>query len=251
MERVRRAAEILQLSELLDRKPSQLSGGQRQRAAIGRAIVRDPKVFLFDEPLSNLDAKLRAEMRIEIKKLHQRLGATMVYVTHDQIEAMTVADEIAVMNGGVIEQLADPQTLYDLPETRFVAGFIGSPAMNFLDGEIVHATGAVAAAVGGHRLPLDHYPFRERIEAGRPVVVGIRPEKIGPAAAMDGDFVAEVTPDFREPMGADTLVWFDFAGRPVSARLSPPTVPAARQPLRLAFDLSTVSLFDPATGQRL
>ncbi|MCB9946072.1 MAG: ABC transporter ATP-binding protein [Geminicoccaceae bacterium] len=250
-EKVRFASELLQIAHLLDRKPSQLSGGQRQRVAIGRALVRDAGLFLFDEPLSNLDAKLRAEMRVEIKRLHQKLGITTIYVTHDQIEAMTMATKIAVMNGGVIEQLADPETVYETPATRFVADFVGSPGMNFLEAELAGSNGGIVARIGNHSLPLDSYPFARRPEQGQKVVFGLRPEKVRPLSEMDAPFDVELATELQEPMGADTLAWFRLAGQPLSARLNPASAHAAERSVRLGFDLSAVSLFDPQSGQRL
>ena len=177
MRRVDWARKLLQIDELLDRKPSQLSGGQRQRVAIGRALVQQAKVFLFDEPLSNLDAKLRTEMRVELKRLHKELGATIVYVTHDQIEAMTLATRIAVMRAGRIEQYAAPDDLYEAPATLFVASFVGSPAMNFLPGRLLPGD-APAVQVGSAKLPLNGYRFRSSPAPGQDVVVGIRPEHV-------------------------------------------------------------------------
>src|SRR5215472_13094174 len=201
--RVDWAATLLQIDELLDRKPSQLSGGQRQRVAIGRALVQQAKVFLFDEPLSNLDAKLRTEMRVELKRLHKELGATIVYVTHDQIEAMTLATRIAVMRAGRIEQYAAPDDLYETPQTLFVASFVGSPAMNFMPGRLV--SGAVQ--VGSARLPLNGYRFRTRPTDGYEVVVGVRPEHVVLARDEPYDRTIEAEALFMEPMGADTLGW--------------------------------------------
>src|SRR5262245_1870717 len=210
--RIARTAEILQIEPLLHRKPSQLSGGQRQRVAIGRALVRDVDVFLFDEPLSNLDAKLRSELRVEIKRLHQKLANTMVYVTHDQIEAMTLADRIAVMRDGRIQQLAAPHEIYSHPVNRFVAGFIGSPQMNFLTGDLDAGPPPVFRS-GELRVPLDRYAFAARGAAGGRCVLGVRPESIaiGADAAARG-FSCEVEIEIVEPMGADTLVWTKLGG---------------------------------------
>src|ERR1700761_2261431 len=196
--RVDWAAKLLQIDELLDRKPSQLSGGQRQRVAIGRALVQQAKVFLFDEPLSNLDAKLRTEMRVELKRLHKELGATIIYVTHDQIEAMTLASRIAVMRAGRIEQYAAPDDLYEAPATLFVASFVGSPAMNFMRGELV---GGVARAVrfGATTLPLNGYAFRDGQHA-RDVVIGVRPEHISLAQDTAADATVDAETLFMEPM---------------------------------------------------
>src|SRR5690349_19934392 len=212
--RIARAAEILQIEPLLQRKPSALSGGQRQRVAIGRALVRDVDVFLFDEPLSNLDAKLRSELRVEIKLLHRRLQNTMIYVTHDQIEAMTLADRIAVMKGGVIQQLDAPQTIYNRPVNRFVAGFLGSPAMNFIEGQL-EAGDVAAFTADGVSIPLGRYEFdKDRGSAGKPCVFGIRPEHVAFGdAARAMPFTAESAVEIVEPMGSDTLVWTKLGGR--------------------------------------
>jgi multiple sugar transport system ATP-binding protein len=241
--RVAWAASLLQIDELLDRRPSQLSGGQRQRVAIGRALVQQAKVFLFDEPLSNLDAKLRAEMRVELKRLHQELGATMIYVTHDQIEAMTLATRIAVMRAGRIEQYAAPHDLYEAPETLFVAGFVGSPAMNFMRGRVAPD----AVQLGSARLPLRGYRFRSQPADGQEVIVGIRPEHV--MLAPDGSIEAHTL--FMEPMGADTLGWFQFGEQRLSARLVPQMARGLSGRVRLQFLTEHLSLFDPSTEARL
>src|SRR5690606_34299724 len=194
--RIAWAAKLLQIEALLQRKPAQLSGGQRQRVAIGRALVKNVGVFLFDEPLSNLDAKLRTEMRLEIKKLHDELKSTIVYVTHDQIEAMTMATKIAVMDGGVIQQFGMPDEIYSNPKNLFVAGFIGSPAMNLRRGRLNAANGKIKAEVEGIELDLDKYGFQSRPEDGRPIVVGLRPEHFG----EPGDGVADPTATFELPV---------------------------------------------------
>jgi multiple sugar transport system ATP-binding protein len=236
-ERVAKAAGILGLAELLDRYPRQLSGGQRQRVAMGRAIVRNPQVFLFDEPLSNLDAKLRVQMRTEIKELHQRLKTTSVYVTHDQIEAMTMADKIVVMNGGRVEQIGSPLDLYDNPANLFVAGFIGSPAMNFLDGR---CHGDTIRVGDGIELPAP----KSQLPAGREVVVGVRPEHLAVAGV---GVPAEVV--VVEPTGADTQIYCKVAGKEVTA------VVRERHPFRpgeiVHFTPQLTFLFDPASGARL
>jgi multiple sugar transport system ATP-binding protein len=248
--RVEWASRLLQIEELLDRKPSQLSGGQRQRVAIGRALVQQAKVFLFDEPLSNLDAKLRTEMRVELKRLHKELGATIIYVTHDQIEAMTLATGIAVMRGGRIEQYAVPDTLYEQPETLFVAGFVGSPAMNFITARLVGGT-SPAALLGSTLIPLNGYRPRGPLQHERDVVVGVRPEHV---VLVDDDanvHAIEAETLFMEPMGADTLGWFRFGDQRISARLSPQRARAINGRVRLAFVLDHISLFDPASEARL
>jgi multiple sugar transport system ATP-binding protein len=248
--RVEWAANLLQINELLDRRPSELSGGQRQRVAIGRALVQNSKLFLFDEPLSNLDAKLRTEMRVELKRLHKELDATIIYVTHDQIEAMTLATRIAVMRAGRIEQYAVPGTLYEVPETLFVAGFVGSPAMNFLTGQLLTGT-TPAVRVEAAILSLDGYRFRTAPTKERELIVGIRPEHV----ALAGDNAPErtIAADtlFMEPMGADTLGWFQFGTQRLSARLAPQRARTINGGVQLTFDLERISLFDPATGARL
>jgi multiple sugar transport system ATP-binding protein len=248
--RVDWASQLLQIGELLDRKPSQLSGGQRQRVAIGRALVQQANVFLFDEPLSNLDAKLRTEMRVELKRLHKELGATIIYVTHDQIEAMTLATRIAVMRGGRIEQYAVPDTLYERPETLFVAGFVGSPAMNFLAGKLVGGD-TPAARIGSTLLPLNGYRFRNLPGEPRDVVVGIRPEHVTLATDAANEHAIEAETLFMEPMGADTLGWFKFGEQRMAARLSPQVARGVNGRVRLAFAFEHVSLFDPFSEMRL
>ena len=242
-ERVTEAARILEIEQLLDRRPRQLSGGQRQRVAMGRAIVRDPQVFLFDEPLSNLDAKLRVQMRTEIKELHQRLKTTTVYVTHDQIEAMTMADKIVVMNGGRVEQIGAPLELYDRPVNVFVAGFIGSPAMNFLKGAI-RANGTVGfEGPGGARLPLVTAPGGSD---GRPAVYGVRPEHF--TIADDG---TEADILVVEPTGSETQVIAKLGGEHVVAVFRERHLFSPGDKVRLRADPSLVHLFDETTGKRL
>ncbi len=240
--RVEEAAMILGLMEYLRRYPRQLSGGQRQRVAMGRAIVRKPEVFLFDEPLSNLDAKLRVAMRTEIKALHQRLKTTSVYVTHDQIEAMTMADKIVVMNAGRVEQIGSPLELYDDPANQFVAGFIGSPAMNFLAGRLARNGAGFAVAVGGGvHLPI---PVRAAIPEGREVVVGVRPEHF---AVADDGVPAEVV--VVEPTGADTQIFCKLAGVDVTAVVRERHTFQPGAAVRLKPQLTY--LFDPSSGARL
>ncbi|MCZ7660044.1 MAG: sn-glycerol-3-phosphate ABC transporter ATP-binding protein UgpC [Xanthobacteraceae bacterium] len=241
--RVRRAAEILGLIPYLERYPRQLSGGQRQRVAMGRAIVRDPQVFLFDEPLSNLDAKLRVAMRTEIKELHQRLKTTTVYVTHDQIEAMTMADKIVVMHDGIVEQMGRPLELYDRPDNLFVAGFIGSPAMNFLKGHIRGNGGLAFEGPGGVRLPLAVAPGASE---GRPAVYGVRPEHF--ALADDG---ADAEIQVVEPTGSEIQVVAKVGGEEVIAvfRERHQFNPGDR--IRLKPDPRLVHLFDEPSGKRL
>ncbi|TPM31876.1 ABC transporter ATP-binding protein [Mesorhizobium sp. B2-3-4] len=249
--RIARAAEILQIEPLLQRKPAALSGGQRQRVAIGRALVRDVDVFLFDEPLSNLDAKLRSELRVEIKLLHRKLQNTMIYVTHDQIEAMTLADRIAVMKGGVIQQLDAPQTIYNRPVNRFVAGFLGSPAMNFIEGQMETGTPAVFKA-GDLAIPLDRYDFESAGKGGGPCVFGIRPEHvIFGEAANSMPFVTDATVEIVEPMGSDTLVWTKLGDRNFSFRVEAEKTLRNGDPIRIGFDPARASLFDTPSGNRM
>jgi multiple sugar transport system ATP-binding protein len=244
-ERVKRAAEILGLGALLDRYPRQLSGGQRQRVAMGRAIVRDPQVFLFDEPLSNLDAKLRVQMRTEIKELHQRLKTTSIYVTHDQIEAMTMADKIVVMRDGIVEQIGGPLELYDRPANTFVAGFIGSPAMNMLPGVGRAGNGALRIEFAdASTLPLPH---GAAARDGQPVLYGIRPEHF---AVNHGVGVkAEVV--VVEPTGADTQLYCRYLDREITATVRDRTDCKPGDRITLAPDLARAHLFDAASGQRL
>ena len=255
-QRVREAAEILGIEPILDRKPKQLSGGQRQRVAIGRAIVRKPQVFLFDEPLSNLDAKLRVQMRKEISKLHRRLGNTVVYVTHDQVEAMTMGDRIVVLNAGYVQQIDTPLNLYEHPRNRFVAGFIGSPAMNFFDGTIVRDGGLRFRTRGG-AIDLVLAGDQERGLApheGRPVIVGVRPESIAPAngaGATSNTAASTFQLDLVEPIGNEMLVHAHAGEHEVTARVTPQPLPEPGQELRLAFDLGKLHFFDPQTEEVL
>jgi sn-glycerol 3-phosphate transport system ATP-binding protein len=240
--KVKRAAGILELAPLLERKPKQLSGGQRQRVAMGRAIVREPAVFLFDEPLSNLDAKLRVQMRFEIQKLHRNLGTTSMYVTHDQVEAMTLAQRMIVMNAGRAEQIGTPMEVYENPASVFVAGFIGSPAMNFLDGKS-DGNGRVALDGGGS------VPVAAKLAAGREVTVGIRPEHLMPAKPSDANVVGSV--EMVEALGADTLVHVSVAGRTTIARLPSGAAVAVGEPIALAATRDRVYVFDAESGARV
>jgi multiple sugar transport system ATP-binding protein len=247
--RVDEAAKVLQIGHLLDRKPGQLSGGQRQRVAMGRAIVRDPKVFLFDEPLSNLDAQLRAEMRIEIKKLHQRFKNTVVYVTHDQVEAMTLADRIAVMKGGIVEQLGTPDEIYNHPRSLFVAGFTGSPPMNFAacvvarDGQTLVLDGGVSVDVPKER--------RASVAGvkGRSMRFGIRPEHISVANKNAGGIEAQVI--LTEPLGSDTLALLHFGAIELTGRFPPDTGLKPGMKVRVSLAMSKFHLFDEETGLAL
>ena len=241
--RVDEAANMLGISHLLDRRPGQLSGGQRQRVAMGRAIVRRPQVFLFDEPLSNLDAKLRGQVRTEIKKLHQQLGTTIIYVTHDQVEAMTLADRIVILRGGDIEQVGTPDEVYNRPNSVFVGGFVGSPAMNFARAKV--QSGCLHFA-SGDRLSLDVMRAgREPLQDGREVIVGIRPEHFGPVS--DPAMALSVKVQVVEPLGSDTLVHFDVGGDMLTARMSPETRPDVGAEFRIGVDPAKIHLFDAAS----
>jgi multiple sugar transport system ATP-binding protein len=251
--RVGRAAEMLQLEPLLERKPMALSGGQRQRVAIGRALVRDVDVFLFDEPLSNLDAKLRAELRVEIKRLHQRLGNTMIYVTHDQIEALTLADRIAVMKGGVIQQLDDPHTIYNEPKNLYVASFIGSPTMNFIKGEIGGTAAAPSIAIGKGKVALIDYVAKSKLVIGQKVVFGARPEHLRINAGNEPGLseAFDATVDLVEPMGSDSLVWLKLADQILSARIESSKIYKPDEKIKVRFRVGLASLFDAGSSERL
>jgi multiple sugar transport system ATP-binding protein len=251
--RVTEAARLLDITDLIDRKPKQLSGGQRQRVAMGRAIVRNPKVFLFDEPLSNLDAQLRVQMRIEIKKVHQKVRTTTVYVTHDQVEAMTLADRVVVMNKGRIEQIGAPNELYHNPATRFVAGFIGSPAMNFLPCSLedvggklnIRLTDRFAFPVPGARAArYQNIPRDDRL------LVGIRPEHISEASPHPAPGVEpfDTVLDVTEPMGMETLVYFTLEGVQICGRVNPNSAAREGAPMRLAVDLNNMHLLNETSG---
>ncbi|MBO9101672.1 MULTISPECIES: ABC transporter ATP-binding protein [unclassified Rhizobium] len=250
VERVLWAAQLLQIEPLLDRKPSQLSGGQRQRVAIGRALVRKTNLFLFDEPLSNLDAKLRTEMRVEIKELHKRLGATFVYVTHDQVEAMTLASRIAIMHGGKIEQYASPEEVYERPASLFVAGFIGSPPMNLLPATLKSRSDGFDALAGDQVLSVDGYAFTVTPSDGQPVLLGVRPENVvigglGGMATLDAQIVV------IEPLGSDTLVWVDCAGKRMAVRVPPKDAKGLSGGIRLGFSIDNLSIFSQESELRL
>ncbi len=250
---VKEAAKILDLTPLLDRKPKALSGGQRQRVAMGRAIVRNPKVFLMDEPLSNLDAKLRVQMRVEISKLHQRLGATIIYVTHDQVEAMTLGTRIVVMKDGVIQQVDTPQNLYEKPQNLFVAGFIGSPQMNFMDA-VVKVEGDVASLeFAGHKMPLTAEKSKKLIAGGydgKTVVMGIRPEDI-----YDSEMFIESSPQsvftstvkVYELLGAEVYLYFDLEQFPITARVDSKTTARPGDTVKFAIDVEKIHVFDKET----
>ncbi|HZF17490.1 MAG TPA: ABC transporter ATP-binding protein [Steroidobacteraceae bacterium] len=246
--RVRKTAQLLQLESLLERKPAQLSGGQRQRVAIGRALVRDARIFLLDEPLSNLDAGLRAELRRELKLLHQRLGATMIHVTHDQVEAMTLATRIAVMRGGRILQVGVPAEVYARPLNRFVAGFLGSPAINFVPGIVQDVGGALGAVANGCRVELAHYAWSDpRPAHGREVTLAIRPEHI--RLAERGAFEGRVT--LVEPMGNQQVAWIDWGGNLLSCLSHDAREFRADEAVRFDVDATKLSLFDNDSERRL
>ncbi|KJE37007.1 sugar ABC transporter ATPase [Thalassospira sp. HJ] len=253
-------AKLLQIEALLDRKPSQLSGGQRQRVAMGRALVRDPDIFLFDEPLSNLDAKLRVDMRTEIKKLHQRLGSTIVYVTHDQIEAMTLASRIAVMKDGILQQFDTPQNIYERPNNMFVAGFIGSPSMNFINATLSEDNGKLAVTIPRDGdpivLPLFEAPESYHGYVGKDVVFGIRPEALthkrtgsDEPGSQYVNFESKV--EVIEPTGADTMTVIEIAGKEIVARVRPDRQPTPGESMTFSADMSQISLFDPDTELRI
>ena len=257
---VTKVAEMLQISHLLKRRPSQLSGGQRQRVAMGRALVRNPQVFLFDEPLSNLDAKLRVDMRTEIKRLHQRMGTTIVYVTHDQIEAMTLASQIAVLKEGVLQQFGAPAEIYNRPANMFVADFMGSPAMNLIPARLDNSSGRLAVSIGRGEapslmVPLKLPPNRLSQHAGQEIIFGIRPEALTDADSADrnaqdvfeGDCLIEVV----EPAGSDTFAVTRLGGKQIIARLRADANVKAGQTARLVFNLDKAVFFDQASGERI
>ncbi|THB70727.1 MAG: sn-glycerol-3-phosphate ABC transporter ATP-binding protein UgpC [Desulfobulbaceae bacterium] len=256
-EQIKKVSEILQIEDLLERKPSQLSGGQRQRVAMGRAIARDPLVFLFDEPLSNLDAKLRVEMRAEIKKLHQRLGTTIVYVTHDQIEAMTMADRIAIMKDGIVQQFDSPNGVYSNPNNLFVAGFIGSPSMNFIPVKFEEQGGQRGATLTNTKDQTFFIPLTNGSDypVGQSAIMGIRPENI--TDTNEGlesrqqiiELVAEVK--VTEPTGPDTLIHVEFNGTEVICRSCPEFAAEAGASMKFALDTTKILFFDPESGMRL
>jgi multiple sugar transport system ATP-binding protein len=247
--RVKEAADILGIGELLKRKPRQLSGGQRQRVALGRAIVRHPRVFLFDEPLSNLDAKLRVQMRVELKKLHLRLGTTAIYVTHDQVEAMTLGDRVVVMKDGVVQQVGEPLELYNTPANKFVAGFIGSPAMNFANVKLTEANGSLLAENAGLRIKLpDEIAHRVRAQSSRDVTLGIRPEDItvaGPSDSPDLTFDAAV--EVLEQLGSEIILDTRVGDGMMVASVEPTTKVKLHDTLRLAMRPSRLHVFDQKT----
>jgi multiple sugar transport system ATP-binding protein len=256
--RVRTASEILGLNSFLDRRPKALSGGQRQRVAVGRAIVRQPKLFLFDEPLSNLDATLRVSMRAELIKLHKRLKATMIYVTHDQVEAMSMGDRLIVLKDGVVQQIGTPLEIYNRPANQFVAGFIGSPPMNFIDCELIEQDGHFVINGDGLRvkLPADNNAaLKTSGSSGNlPVVLGIRPEDISERNAHSSkvdDNVINARVDFLEPLGNEVIATCSLAGHEIIVRLNPRTNAKSDEMIELFLDMERARLFDPTTGRAL
>jgi multiple sugar transport system ATP-binding protein len=249
--RVRKVADFLQITELLARRPAQLSGGQRQRVAIGRALAREAEVFLFDEPLSNLDAKLRAELRIEIKRLHNSTGKTMIYVTHDQIEALTLADRIAVMKDGVIQQLAIPDDIYDRPANRYVAGFIGMPRMNFLKGRIAVEAGRTLIKGAFGAIDLAGYPFASAPANGTEVELGVRPEGLRTVPHDSPEARLHVAVELTEMLGAESILWCDLDGQQIGVLVQGKARQRSGDRLGLAFDPALASLFDLKTGIRI
>ncbi len=256
---VQRVAEMLQIGPLLDRKPSQLSGGQRQRVAMGRALARKPSIFLFDEPLSNLDAKLRVEMRTEIKELHNRLGTTMVYVTHDQIEAMTLGQRIAIMKDGVIQQFGSPQEIYDEPVNQFVAGFIGSPSMNFIPCPVLMHENQLSIELvnetGKFYLPIDDKKAELERWVGKTITLGLRPEKITHDIASHAEnqdiHRANCRVGIIEPTGPDTLVFIKLNDTKTVCRVDPDEAKNTGENIDLMFDMSKAVFFEPDTGNRV
>ncbi|MBC8257435.1 MAG: sn-glycerol-3-phosphate ABC transporter ATP-binding protein UgpC [SAR324 cluster bacterium] len=249
-------SKMLQIDQLLERKPAQLSGGQRQRVAMGRALVREPQIFLFDEPLSNLDAKLRIEMRHEINKLHEQLGTTMIYVTHDQVEAMSLATRIAVMNEGIIQQIGTPQEIYDKPNSVFVADFIGSPAINLIHGTY-SKNGAEACFIpdlqkDDFKIPLSDYAFESEPKDGQQIIFGFRPEHINlPDVSLKSSMKVELKPTLIELTGYEKEVSFEFFGNEVTGRLPRHIEAELAKPISLNLDLSEISIFDSASTLRL
>jgi sn-glycerol 3-phosphate transport system ATP-binding protein/multiple sugar transport system ATP-binding protein len=250
--RIKEASQMLGLGELLERLPKQLSGGQRQRVAMGRAIVRRPNVFLFDEPLSNLDAALRAEVRVDIRRLHDRLGATTLYVTHDQVEAMTLADTLWVLNKGQVEQKGAPLEVYERPRTKFVATFLGSPQMNLVEATISEKSGVFLAEGGGIRAPLDAHRFGTGLRAGKAVTVGIRPHDLAPATS---GAIAELKVEIVEALGFEAFAhgWLRASGPRVVARLDADQARRVRpgDAVPVSVDPCKIHLFDPDSGRAL
>ena len=252
-ESLNRVSSLLKINELLERKPSQLSGGQRQRVAMGRALVRDPKVFLFDEPLSNLDAKLRVEMRREIKKLHQNLKTTVVYVTHDQTEAMSLGTNIAIMNHGVIQQCDTPKNIYNTPNNIFVADFIGSPSMNLIKGKLINQNGELFFISNDQtKIPLNNYNFRNKInEDEKEITLGIRPEHIYIEKNASDNFEIKVKSELSEYIGHEQIITFDFSGQQLLGKFSSTIDIDINKEFKLNIDINQFSVFDTLTEERI
>ena len=255
-EQLKKVSAFLKVDELLHRKPSQLSGGQRQRVAIGRALVREPRIFLFDEPLSNLDAKLRVEMRREIKKLHQTLKTTVVYVTHDQTEAMSLGTKIAIMNLGVIQQNDTPEIIYNKPSNTFVADFIGSPSMNLIKGNLIQNSGRILFMAEGSnneiQIPIDNYDFDKKIELNnKEVYFGIRPEHIHYKKINENDFEIKLKAELSEYIGHEQIVTFNYSNQETLAKFASTIKIDLNKEINLYFDLSQISLFDRNTERRI
>jgi|TARA_B100000497_G_scaffold21043_1_gene24839 multiple sugar transport system ATP-binding protein len=252
-EALNRVSSLLKINELLARKPSQLSGGQRQRVAMGRALVRDPKVFLFDEPLSNLDAKLRVEMRREIKKLHQNLKTTVVYVTHDQTEAMSLGTNIAIMNHGVIQQCDTPKNIYNTPSNVFVADFIGSPSMNLIKGKLTNQNGEIFFENNNNvKIPLNNYNFKNKTnESEKEIILGIRPEHIYFEKNASDNFEINVKSELSEYIGHEQIITFDFSGQQLLGKFSSTIDISINKEFKLYLDINQISLFDASTEERL
>ena len=252
-ESLNRVSSLLKINELLERKPSQLSGGQRQRVAMGRALVRDPKVFLFDEPLSNLDAKLRVEMRREIKKLHQNLKTTVVYVTHDQTEAMSLGTNIAIMNHGVIQQCDTPKNIYNTPSNIFVADFIGSPSMNLIKGKLINQNGELFFSSNDQtKIPLNKYNFKNKInEDEKEITLGIRPEHIYIEKNASDNFEINVKSELSEYIGHEQIITFDFSGQQLLGKFSSTIDIDINKEFKLNMDINQFSVFDTLTEERI
>ena len=252
-EALNRVSSLLKINELLERKPSQLSGGQRQRVAMGRALVRDPKVFLFDEPLSNLDAKLRVEMRREIKKLHQNLKTTVVYVTHDQTEAMSLGTNIAIMNHGVIQQCDTPKNIYNTPNNIFVADFIGSPSMNLIKGKLSNQNGQLFFENNDKvNIPLSNYSFKDKTNVSeKEIILGIRPEHIYIEKNTSDNFEIKVSSELSEYIGHEQIITFNFSGQQLLGKFSSTIDISIDQEFKLFMDINQISLFDASTEERI
>ena len=249
-------SKMLKIDQLLDRKPAQLSGGQRQRVAMGRALVREPQIFLFDEPLSNLDAKLRVEMRHEINKLHESLGTTMIYVTHDQVEAMSLATRIAVMNEGIIQQIGTPQEIYDKPNSIFVADFIGSPAINLIQGKF-YKDGTISCFIPEQqkenvKISLNDYSFISEPKEGQEIILGFRPEHLNlPDTSLNSQMAVSLKPSLIELTGYEKEVSFEFYGKEITGRLPRHINIELGKPISLSIDLSEISIFDKSSTMRI